>query len=274
MNTVSSSERLGRSGAVISDCLERGRPALVTYFPVGYPDLSGSLKALRSVCSGGADIVEIGIPYSDPVLDGPVIQRATTLALKNGVRPKDALVAAETVAAAGATPMVMTYWNLIEQYGPDAFARDLAAAGGAGVITPDLIPEEAAEWIEASQTYGVDRVFLIAPSSSDERIATTMDACRGWVYATSVMGVTGARDVTSTAAPIIVERARRLRQDLPIGVGLGVSNGEQAAEIGAYADAVIVGSALLRTLGTDGSGYHELERLTSDLAHGVERARR
>ena len=216
------------------------------------------------------------MPYSDPFLDGPVIQHATTRALARGVRTRDAFTAAETVASCGRTPVVMTYWNLIEQYGPDVFARDLAAAGGAGVITPDLTPDEADEWIAATDAHGLDRIFLIAPSSTPERIVMTMAACRGWVYATSVMGVTGVRQGTSQAAPVIVARAREIDPGLPVGVGLGVGNGEQAAEVGAYADAVIVGSALVRCLASDGTDMPgDLERLgalSAELADGVCRS--
>lgn len=265
--------RLGISGRVIADAVAQERAALMCYFSLGYPTVERSLDAFRVVCEAGTDIVEIGIPYSDPLMDGPVIQRANTRALAGGVRTRDAFRAAEAVASAGKTAVVMTYWNLVEQYGPDRFARDLASAGGAGVVTPDLVPDEAGEWMAASEAHGLDRIFLIAPSSSDERIAMTMNACRGWVYATSVMGVTGTRASTSQAAPVIVQRARQAVPDLPVGVGLGVSNGDQAAEIGAYADAVIVGSALLRTIGPDGSGLDALEALTLELADGVRRAR-
>jgi tryptophan synthase alpha chain len=189
----------------------------------------------------------------------------------------------------------MTYWNLVEHYrgggtdgGVHAFARDLAAAGGSGLITPDLIPDEAAEWLAVSDEYGLDRVFLVAPSSTDARIAATVAACRGFVYATSVMGVTGARETTSQAAPALVARVRQAltaapadgsaRPDpaLPIGVGLGVRDGDQAAEVGSYADGVIVGSALVSCLlGTDlDSGLSALRTLVTDLAAGVRRARR
>ena len=142
----------------------------------------------------------------------------------------------------------MTYWNLVERYGPDAFARDLAAAGGSGIITPDLTPDEAQDWFEVSDAHGLDRIFLVSPSSTDERLASTVAACRGWVYATSVMGVTGARAQTSSAAPELVARIRPADPDTLVGVGLGVSNGAQAREVTTFADAVIVGSALVKTL--------------------------
>ncbi|GAA3857518.1 tryptophan synthase subunit alpha [Tessaracoccus defluvii] len=282
MSQFTDPARLGISGAVVARCLDAGRPALVGYLPVGYPDVAGSLDAVRAITEGtdgrGVDLVEIGIPYSDPLMDGLVIQHATTKARARGVRTRDAFAAVEAVAATSATPMVMTYWNLVEAYGPDAFARDLAAAGGAGVITPDLPPDDCPEWFAATDAHGLDRVFLIAPSSLDERIALTMDSCRGWVYASSVMGVTGTRAATSDAAPVIVERARRVDPGLPVGIGLGVSNGDQAAEIGAFADLVIVGSALLKCLDSDGADMPgdlaRLRALAGELAEGVDRSRR
>lgn len=282
MSQFTDPTRLGISGRTVARCLDEGRPALVGYLPVGYPSVEGSVEAVRAITQGtdgrGVDIVEIGIPYSDPLMDGMVIQHATTRARERGVRTRDAFTAVEAVAAAGATPMVMTYWNLVEAYGPDAFARDLAAAGGAGVITPDLPPDDCPEWFAATDAHGLDRIFLIAPSSTDARIKLTMESCRGWVYASSVMGVTGTRSSTSDAAPVIVERARAVDPTLPIGIGLGISNADQAAETGAFADLVIVGSALLKCLDSDGADLPgdltRLRTLAGDLAGGVARARR
>lgn len=282
MSQFTEADRLGISGQVVARTLEAGRPALVGYLPVGYPSVADSITAVKAIIEGvegrGVDIVEIGMPYSDPLMDGLVIQHATAKARARGVRTRDAFLAVEAVAQTTATPMVMTYWNLIEAYGPDAFARDLAAAGGAGVITPDLPPDDCPEWLEATDTHGLDRVFLIAPSSTQSRIALTMRRCRGWVYASSVMGVTGTRTATSDAAPVITARARAVDQSLPIGIGLGVSNGDQAAEVGSYADLVIVGSALLKCLDSDGldlqTDLGRLRCLADELAGGVERARR
>lgn len=246
------SARLGRSGRVLADARAEGRAALIGYLPVGYPSVDHSIEAMRVLTEGtggrGVDLVEIGMPYSDPVMDGLAIQHATTRALQQGVRTRDVLRAVEAVAATGTQAMVMIYWNLVEHYGVDAFARDLAGAGGSGLITPDLTPDEAGPWIEASDAHGLDRVFLVAPSSTPERVASTTRACRGWVYATSVMGVTGARSETSDAAPVLVERIRSVAPDLPVGVGLGVSTAVQAAEVARFADAVIVGSALVKCL--------------------------
>jgi tryptophan synthase alpha chain len=235
------------SGEAFLAARAEGRAALVGYLPVGYPDVPGSLRALRILASG-VDLVEVGLPYSDPMMDGPVIQTAGTRALERGLRTSDVFAAVEAVREAGTQVVVMTYWNLVDHYGVKAFARDLANAGGAGLVTPDLIPDEAGDWLAASDEFGLDRIFLVAPSSTDERLLATTAACRGWVYATSVMGVTGTRAQTSSAAPELVSRIRRLSPDTLVGVGLGVSNGEQAHSVAQYADAVIVGSAFLKPL--------------------------
>ncbi len=263
----------GKSGRLLTQAKAEGRAALIGFLHIGYPDVPTSLQAMRRLAVG-CDLVEIGLPYSDPVMDGPIIQRTGTAALERGVRTRDALKAAETVADAGGQAVVMTYWNLVEHYGVDAFARDLASAGGCGLITPDLTPDEADEWVAASDAHGLDRIFLVAPSSTDERIASTVDACRGWLYATSVMGVTGTRTQSSDAAPELVRRIRALRPEVPVGIGLGVSNGAQAKEIAAYADGVIVGSALVRTLvaaedaGEPGN-LDGLQAVLDDLVAGV-----
>src|SRR6185312_11831205 len=230
----------GNSGQAFTAAKAEGRGALVGFLHVGYPSVEISLAAMRALTgegfSPGVDLVEVGLPYSDPMMDGVTIQRAGTRALERGVRTRDAFRAVEAVATAGTQAVVMTYWNLIEHYGPDAFARDLAAAGGAGAITPDLTPDEADAWMAASDAHQLDRIFLVSPSSTDERIARPVAACRGWVYATAVMGVTGARSQTSSAAPALVERIRRADPSALVGVGLGVSNGAQAREVTGYAD--------------------------------------
>jgi tryptophan synthase alpha chain len=257
-----------------------GRAALVGYLPAGFPTVDGSIEALEVMVDAGCDIIEIGLPYSDPVMDGPTIQAAAQQALEGGVRTADVLRTVEAVAATGTPTLVMTYWNPIERYGVDRFAADLSSAGGAGLITPDLTPDSGPEWIAAADARDLDKVFLVAPSSTDERLAMTTAASRGFVYATAVMGVTGARESTSQLAGPLVARTRRAIEqagsDLPIGVGIGVSNGDQAAEVASYADAVIVGSAFVRTLldaGTDReAGLAALRALTADLARGARRA--
>jgi tryptophan synthase alpha chain len=257
---------MATADAAFARARDEGRAALIGYLPAGFPTVAGGIDAMRAMVAAGVDIVEVGFPYSDPVMDGPTIQAASEVALRGGVRSADVLKTVAAVAETGAPTLVMTYWNLIEKYGVDAFARDLASAGGAGLITPDLIPDEADEWLAASDTYSLDRVFLVAPSSTDRRLALTTQACRGFVYATSVMGVTGTREQTSNLAPALVARTRAVT-DKPIGVGLGVSNGDQAAAVAAYADGVIVGSALVRCLQEESGGG--LQALVADLARGV-----
>ncbi|GGJ80269.1 tryptophan synthase alpha chain [Pilimelia anulata] len=254
-----------------------GRALVVGCMPAGFPSVEGSIAAMTAMVEAGVDVIEVELPYSDPVMDGPVIQRASDLALAGGVRTADVLRIVEAVAAAGAPVAMMTYWAPVERYGPDRFARDLAAAGGVGLITPDLIPDEAGEWLAAADAHGLDRVFLVAPSSTDERLAMTVGHCRGFVYATSVMGVTGARERTSDAAPGLVARVRAVDPDIPVAVGLGVRDGAQAAAVGGYADGVIVGSALIRCLldAPDGdAGLAALRALSADLAAGVRRSAR
>jgi tryptophan synthase alpha chain len=250
-----------------------GRGVLIGCMPAGFPTVDGSVAAMHAMVEAGVDVIEVELPYSDPVMDGPVIQRASEIALAGGVRTADAIRAVESVAQAGAPVVMMTYWNPIERYGVDRFARDFAAAGGVGLITPDLIPDEASEWLAASDAHGLDRVFLVAPASTDERLAMTAAHCRGFIYATSVMGVTGAREQTSAAAPALVERLRKVT-DKPVGVGLGVRDGAQASAVAGYADAVIVGSALVRCMldAPDlAAGLSALRALSADLASGVRR---
>ena len=253
---------------------EEGRAALVGYLPAGFPSVQGSIDALKVMVDAGCDAIEIGLPYSDPVMDGPTIQAAAQQALDGGVRTADVLRVVEAVAGTGVATVVMTYWNPVERYGVDRFARDLAAAGGAGIITPDLTPDEAGPWLAASAEHGLDRIFLVAPSSTEARIGYTVGHCSGFVYATAVMGVTGARTSTSDLAAPLVERTKAAT-DLPVAVGLGVSNGDQAAEVAAYADGVIVGSAFVRLVldarGDDDQARKALRALTEDLAEGVRR---
>ena len=254
----------GRLGPIFDACRAEGRAALIGYLPTGYPDVATSIDAMVAI-SADCDIIEVGVPYSDPGMDGPVIATATETALQGGVRVRDTLRAVEAISAAGGTAVVMTYWNPVLHYGIDAFARDLAAAGGLGLITPDLIPDEADQWMSAAEQHNLDRIFLVAPSSTPERLARTVDACRGFVYAASTMGVTGTRDAVSNAAPDLVHRVREV-SDIPIGVGLGVRSREQAAEIAHFANGVIVGSALVSALS---DGVPAVRALTGELAAGV-----
>jgi tryptophan synthase alpha chain len=256
---------------VLDRCRDEGRAALVVYLPAGYPDLATSVAALQAAAAAGADLVEIGIPYSDPVMDGPVIARAVDAALRGGVRVRDSLTAAAAVTAAapGVAVLLMTYWNPVLRYGVDRFAADARAHGVGGLITPDLPPDEAGEWAAASTAHGVERVHLVAPSSTDERVALVAGASTGFVYAASTMGVTGVRGAVAPAARDLVRRTRAAGARR-VCVGLGVSTPDQAAEVAEYADGVIVGSALVRAL--DDGGVPAVAGLVTDLARGVRGA--
>lgn len=261
-----------RLAPLFAACRAEQRAALIGYLPAGYPTVPGSKDLLAAMVDGGCDLMEVGVPYSDPVMDGPTIQAAADAALRAGMRLRDVFAVVESVAAAGGRAVVMTYWNPVHRYGTAAFARDLAAAGGLGLITPDLVPDEAQDWLSAAEDHDLDRIFLVAPSSSDARIAATAAATRGFLYATSTMGVTGARDAVSSAAPELVRRSRVHAPQLPVGVGLGVRNGDQAAEVAAFADAVIVGSAFVTAAAdADDEGGAAVRALAADLAAGVRR---
>jgi tryptophan synthase alpha chain len=253
-----------------------GRAALVGYLPAGFPAVDGAIEAAKVMAAAGADVIEVGLPYSDPLMDGPVIAEAVQRALAAGTRVADVLRTVEAVAAAGVAVLVMTYWNPVDRYGVRAFARDLAAAGGSGLITPDLTIEEAGSWLDAASEHDLDRVFLVAPSSTGERIATVTGACRGFVYAASLMGTTGARDAVSADAAGLVARTREHTR-LPVAVGLGVSTGPQAAQVATFADGVIVGSAFVRRLleaPDAAAGLASVSDLTAELFEGVSRKTR
>ena len=244
-----------------------GGGALIGYLPVGFPTLTESIDAAVALVTNGVDIIELGLPYSDPVMDGPVIQAATQQALANGFKLRHGFEAVKAITAQVDAPiLVMTYWNPVLQYGVERFAEDLRAAGGAGLITPDLIPDEAADWMAASVRTGLDRVFLAAPSSSDARLVQAIEASRGFVYTVSTMGTTGARAGVDAAARILVERLRAAGCTSAC-VGLGISTPEQVREILGYADGAIVGSALVKAL-TDG-GVTAVARLALELAAGA-----
>lgn len=222
--------------------------ALIGYLPVGFPDLDTSVDAAVALLENGVDVLELGLPYSDPVMDGAMIQRATQTALANGFRLRHGFEAVERIRARVDAPvLVMTYWNPVLQYGIDRFATDLENAGGAGLITPDLIPDEAAEWMSASNDHNLDRVFLAAPSSSDARMRQAVEASRGFVYAVSTMGITGARADVDAAARGVVSRLRDAGAESAC-VGLGISTAEQVADVLSYADGAIVGSRLVAAL--------------------------
>ena len=263
------------SSVALDAAAEQGRAALVGYLPVGYPDVAGSVDAVKAMVDGGVDVVELGLPYSDPLMDGPIIQHAVDAALRAGTRTRDVLAVVEKIAETGVPVLVMTYWNPVDRYGTERFAAALAAAGGAGLITPDLIPDEAADWLAASEAHGLERVFLVAPSSGPERLAATAAACRGWVYAASTMGVTGIRASVGSAARDLVARTRAAGA-ARVCVGLGVSTREQAAEVAGYSDGVIVGTAFVRALSEaadPASGLRAVANLAESLSVGVREGR-
>ena len=264
-NTVSSVEK------TIALRRQAGSGALIGYLPVGFPSLSESIDAAVALANNGVDILELGLPYSDPVMDGPVIQAATQRALADGFRLRHGFEAVSAITAQVEAPvLVMTYWNPVVQYGVDRFADDLVTAGGAGLITPDLIPDEAHDWLAASERTGLDRVFLAAPSSSDARLAQAVAMSRGFVYAVSTMGITGARSDVDSAARVLVNRLRAAGSSSAC-VGLGISTPAQVREILGYADGAIVGSALVKAL-ADG-GVAAVGALASDLAAGTQNLR-
>lgn len=256
--------------SVLTAKREAGSGALIGYLPVGFPTFDESVDAAVAIAENGVDIIELGLPYSDPVMDGPVIQKATQHALANGFKLRHGFEAVRAITERVDVPvLVMTYWNPVVQYGVERFADDLVAAGGAGLITPDLIPDEGADWLAASERTGLDRVFLAAPSSSDARLRQAVESSRGFVYAVSTMGITGARSDVDQAAKVLVSRLRAAGSEHAC-VGLGISTADQVREILAYADGAIVGSALVKALAE--GGVDRVAAVARDLAQGTVRA--
>jgi tryptophan synthase alpha chain len=265
-------ELLSRTLAAAKD---EGRAALVAYLPAGFPTVDGGIAAIKAVLGAGADVVEVGLPHSDPVLDGPVIQTADDIALRGGVKIADVMrTVREAYEATGKPVLVMTYWNPIDRYGVERFTAELAEAGGAGCILPDLPVQESQLWREHADKHGLATVFVVAPSSKDERLAKITAVGSGFVYAASLMGVTGTRESVGALAEDLVRRTRATT-DLPVCVGLGVSNAEQAKEVAGFADGVIVGSAFVKALLDAGddfeAGLDAVRVLTGRLAEGVRR---
>ena len=245
---------------------------LIGYVPAGYPTIEGAKQIIKAMVDGGVDAIEVGFPYSDPVMDGPTIQAAADKSLANGTNAKDVM---ETLkyAATLAPSVIMSYWNPIEKYGVEKFASDMAAAGGSGTITPDLTVEEAGPWLAACNANGLNPIFVIAPSSNDQRLERVIKNCGGFVYAASIMGVTGARASVSSAAEGLVDRARKFT-NLPISVGLGVSTPEQAAGVAKYANGVIVGSAFINAVANAPdfeSGLEAVTKLAIELKAGISK---
>lgn len=259
-----------RVSAAIDAAHAAGRGAFVGYLPIGFPDLRTSIDAAVALAENGADVLELGPPYSDPVMDGTVIQEATQAALAGGFRLRDTFTAVREITRRTDVPvLVMTYWNPVLQYGVDRFADDLVAAGGAGLITPDITPEAAPEWLAASERTGLDRVFLAAPTSTDERLELIVRSSTGFVYTVSTMGITGERAELDAAARTLVARLRE-HGVAHACVGIGISSADQVSGVLEYADGAIVGTALVRAL-RDG-GIDGLAETARQLAAGAARS--
>ena len=249
------------------------RAALIGYLPAGFPTKEKCILAIKAMVTGGVDAIEIGYPYSDPVMDGPVIQAAAEQSLANGTSASDVFDILAATVALGVPAVIMTYWNPIERFGIEKFAAELAKRGGSGVITPDLTIEDSATWRSACAKSDINSIYVLAPSTSDARLPKVVEACSGFVYAASLMGVTGTRGSVSGNASELVARIKS-HTSTPVAVGLGVSNGAQAKEVAQYADGVIVGSAFIRKLQENDNFDRALEAITAlakELAIGVRR---
>jgi len=249
------------------------RAALIGYLPAGFPSKKECISAIKAMVDGGVDAIEIGYPYSDPVMDGPVIQAAAEQSLSNGTGASDVFDILEATVKLGVPAVVMTYWNPIERYGVNEFAAEIAKRGGSGVITPDLTIEESNGWKAACAKAEINRIYVVAPSTSGERLPSVASQCSGFVYAASLMGVTGTRGAVSGNASELVSRIKK-ETNTPVAVGLGVSNGAQAREVAQYADGVIVGSAFIKKIQEAKNFKKALKDLTSlaeELAKGVRR---
>jgi tryptophan synthase alpha chain len=244
---------MSKTAQALQANIDNGRPNLIGYFPLGYPTLEESVSAAIAMCESGVDVLELGIPYSDPVMDGIVIQEATQEALENGFKLSQTFAALKQITDAVDTPvLVMSYWNPVMQFGIEKFARAVQEAGGAGLITPDLIPDEAGEWLAISDELDLDRVFLATPSSSAERVSNAARLSRGFTYAVSTMGITGARAELDALARTVVDKIRKSETSQLAAVGIGISTTEQVDEVNTYADAAIVGSVFVRTYSEGG----------------------
>jgi tryptophan synthase alpha chain len=248
-----------------------GRAALMPYLTLGYPTPGLSLELVEAAVAGGADLVELGIPFSDPLADGPTIQRATHLALQQGMTvPRCLEMAAELRARGVRVPLLfMGYLNPILAYGIETFVQDSAQAGINGFIIPDLPPEEASEIEAACRHSGLALVYLLAPTSTEERVALVAERSQGFVYLVSLVGVTGARDALP---PGLVEFVGRVRQatEMPLAVGFGISTPAQARRVGELADGVVVGSAILRLV-EDEAAVKQPARKVEDFVRSLRR---
>jgi tryptophan synthase alpha chain len=251
----------------LSENKSKGKGNLIGYFPLGFPNLEDSIEAAVAMCEAGVDVLELGIPYSDPVMDGLVIQEATEAALAQGFKLDMTFDAIRKISSRVDTPLlVMTYWNPVLQYGVEKFAQNLSTSGAAGAITPDLIPDEAAGWVEVTENLDLDRVFLATPSSTESRTKQAAESSRGFVYAVSTMGITGAREELDAKAREVVSKVKAASPSSFSCVGIGVSTAEQVSEINQYADGAIVGSVFVKAY--QSNGLEGLKTKVAELAAG------
>ncbi len=261
-----------RIGDAIRTANDDGRAALVIYLPAGYPDMDTSQACLEAAVRAGADVLEVGFPFSDPIMDGPTIQQATQHALDAGYAVDDDLaMCARLTAAVEAPALTMTYFTIPDRRGPERFAAQCVAAGLTGAILPDLPADEAGPWRAAAEGAGLATVFLAASTSTEERLAAIGEASTGFVYATGLLGVTGVKDVAEGTRHLVARC--RAHTDVPVCVGVGVKTPAHAADVAAYADGVIVGSAVVQAVGAgDPSGAPaRVAELVAALRRGCER---
>lgn len=261
---------MSATSAALKTNSEQGKDSLIGYFPIGYPTLEASIEAVVAMCEEGVDVLELGVPYSDPVMDGVVIQEATQEALENGFKLRSLFPALKEITSRVETPiLVMTYWNPVLQYGVENFAADLKGAGGAGLITPDLIPDEASTWLEQSDKHDLDRVFLATPTSTQERVDIATELSRGFVYAVSTMGITGERQEVDKNARQVVSSVRAANKEQNVAVGIGISTAEQAAQVNDYSDGAIVGSVFVKAY--QQGGIEALREKVREIVSGLRK---
>lgn len=249
--------KLNRIDELFSRLKSDNKKALMPYLMAGYPDVETSLRLLVALARAGADVIEFGIPYSDPLADGPTIQAAADASLQNGTNTDVVFDIIKRAREETDTPIIlMTYYNTIYRYGLDKFARNAAESGADGTIIPDLPPEESESWSSAAGEYGLATVMLAAPTSTGERLKKVADASRGFVYCVSLAGVTGARSSLPANLANFIQRIRNIT-DKPLAVGFGISKPEQAKQVSAVADGVIIGSALVGLIGKSGDSCVE-----------------
>ncbi len=241
----------------------RGECAFIPYIAAGDPTLDHTAQMIVSLEQAGADVIELGVPFSDPLADGVVNQEAALRALKNNVTLHDVVAMVKGVRNKTHVPLLLfTYFNPVLAYGVDAFARDAKEAGVDGVLCVDLPPEEADDYIAPMREAGIATVFLIAPTSTPERIERIAQISTGFIYYVSRTGVTGTRNSLESTVHGVVDEIRK-HTDKPIAVGFGISTPEQASEVAGFADGVIVGSAIVRMMGEEGEGQAAAERVAS-----------